>query len=143
MCVKRPNGKGIKTRVDLVDLLLSLAQRFLLHNGVNIIARGSLADDASVARRIVEACAQNRHGSALRQVKVTDVLDRLGRNEGSVSREYKDVVIALQRFARANQRVSGSALRLLQNKIYAGMRNRLAHQFRFVADDGVDICGRN
>ncbi len=60
-----------------------------------------------------------------------------------ISRQYDDVVIAVQCFARDHERMARSALWFLQHEIDIEVSHRRPHALRFMPDDSVDILCRN
>ena len=71
---------------------------------------------------------------------VAKLRQRGGANEGGVSGQDQDMVIAREGFAAHHDGVAGSALFRLENKSDSVVGHRFLHALGLVADDDVDIA---
>jgi hypothetical protein len=135
------HGKGVEAGVDLADYLLRRAGGFFFHDGADIVAFGALAQDASVPGGPLQHRGQQSHGGFLREVEITQLGDGFRRDLRRIAGQHDDGVISGQGLLRDHQGVSGAALLLLQDKVHAAIGHGCADEFRFVADDDVDVGG--
>ena len=89
------------------------------------------------------ARGEQRHRGLVGDVEIAQPGDGLGTDERSVARKHDHDIVSGQNLAGDHQGMSGAALGILNHKADAGVRDCVANQFRFVADDGVDILGGN
>ena len=108
--VQRIHRKNIETGIDLANLFLGRAGRLLLDDSLHLGAAGVLPQNPAVSSRIVQICAQQRHGCLLFEMNVAQVANRLGRNQGRVAREHDHVVISGNRILGNHEGMPGSAL---------------------------------
>jgi len=76
-------------------------------------------------------------------MKIAQLRDRFGRNQRRVAGEDNNLIVVRESVARHHECVPSAALWSLQHEIDSSMGNGLAHTLGFVADDGVDILGRD
>ena len=137
------NRKSIKTGVDLANFLLFGRSRFLLYDRLHIIAFRALANYTPIAGRISDYGGQNGHRGFFAGMKIAQLRDRFGRNQRRVAGEDNNLIVVRESVARHHECVPSAALWSLQHEIDSSMGNGLAHTLGFVADDGVDILGRD
>ena len=142
ICEQRRNRKRIEPGINFANLALSRGARLLFDDGLDLIGlhSWSLANDAAVAGGICKLSAENGHCGLLLLVKVSQLANGFRSDQRRVAREHNHRVVVCQRWARAQERVTGAALRLLQHELDAGVLNRLADALSLVADDSEDVC---
>ena len=140
---ERLDCESIKAGVDFANFLLFGRSGFLLYDRLHIIAFRALANYTPIAGRISDYGGQNGHRGFFAGMKIAQLRDRFGRNQRRVAGEDNNLIVVRESVARHHECVPSAALRSLQHEIDSSMGNGLAHTLGFVADDGVDILGRD
>src|ERR1041385_6335900 len=133
----------MNTRVNFAGLLLRLAQCLLLHDCLHAITSCARANHPAIPKRVGRFGGENRHGSFLAEMEVAHTRDRLRTDQWHITGKHQNVLIALHLLAGAHDGVPGAALLRLQHKLHAKRLHGLAHALRLVANDYVNIIGRD
>ena len=140
--------EAVDAGVDLGRGELAGGEGFLLDDGCDLGAGGSGAEDSAVAGGVGGDGGEDGHGGTLGEVEVADGGDGFGADEGDVAGE--DEKMPGKRIAGDGEvgldhleGVAGAALDFLEDEADAGLLDGGADAVGFVADDAVDVVGRN
>ena len=135
--------ENIEAGIDLANLFLRGAGGFLFDNRQHFRAAEFFPQHAAIAGGIFQVSAEQRHGGLLIKMKIQQARNRLRGNQRSISRKHDHMVVICEGFASHHQSMASTALLGLQNIVDAGVRHRRTHPVSLVADDGVNVLGRD
>ena len=142
---KRLRIKSVEAGVDFLDFLLGGGKILLFNNGLDIIAEANPDSHSFAGGLFVKTGARDEtpatHGVS--HFLEHMMFNGLGRDQGSVAGKHDYHIVGSQRLTRDHEGVSGTSLFALQNESDACVGHRGANSIGFMADDGIDIAGRN
>ena len=118
-------------------------ERLLLDDRFHVWRFRRLAQNAAVGSGILERGGQDGHGRLLSLVELPELLEGLRADERHVSGEHQNVLVAGDGFARTLDGVASAALFGLLDETDAGGGNRCFDPLGLVANDGINVAGRN